>query len=92
MTTRTVAVPADLWQASTLAQNLVLRLLLQHADTDDGTVCISPNVMKRYHWWDPMRLAWARKECERRGWLQRVEPYRPGTKARYRLVWLGGAA
>lgn len=90
MTTRTVPVPVDLWRASPLAQQLILRLLQQHADTDDGSVCVSPKSMRRYGFWDYAQLNRARKELLQRGLLTMVQPYRHGTRARYRLAWLEG--
>ncbi|MCQ4164699.1 hypothetical protein [Tahibacter harae] len=88
---RTMPIPLDLWRASSLAQQLALRLVHQHAESGDGTVCISPRVMQRYKWWDPARLDRARKELVQLGLLAKVQPYRPGTKARYRLTWLEAA-
>ncbi|GMV28560.1 MAG: hypothetical protein AMXMBFR59_06850 [Rhodanobacteraceae bacterium] len=91
-TPATVPVPVTLTTLSPLGQQLILRLLLQHTESADGCVRLSPRVMRAYGWWDPWKLARARRECEQRGFVARVQPHRNGTSARYRLAWLPTAA
>ncbi|WP_257384997.1 hypothetical protein [Tahibacter caeni] len=88
---QTIAVPIVLTTLTPQAQLLALRLIAQHAASADGLVCMSPATMRRHRWHNAAVLLRARRELERRGLIARVLPYRRGTRARYRLAWLGEA-
>lgn len=87
-----VPVPVTLTTLTPLSQLLMLRLILQHSESPDGYVRLAPRVMRAYRWWDVWRLGRAKRECEERGFIARVEPHRNGTRARYRLTWLDDAS